>query len=337
MKFGVFDHMDGNGGSIPALYRDRLTLVEAYERAGIYAYHLAEHHGTPLGFAPSPSVFLSAVAQRTTTLRLGALVYLLPFYHPIRIAEEIAMLDNLSNGRLEMGVGRGISPIEAGFYGLDPGTTAARYQEELEIVKAMFAGDELNFSGEYHQFAHVPSVLKPLQLPHPPLWYGIGNPETAEWAARNDVNVVTIATPEKTRAIAMRYREVWAQQGKPESALPRIGVSRHIVVADTDAEAKAIADRAYRIWRTNFFLLADRFGYKLNSAAIYPPDWAGLEAVSNGFAGSPERVRNYVRETAEAGVNYFVSWLAFGDLTLAESMHSLELYAKHVIPAFPSS
>jgi alkanesulfonate monooxygenase SsuD/methylene tetrahydromethanopterin reductase-like flavin-dependent oxidoreductase (luciferase family) len=78
---------------------------------------------------------LSAVAQRTTTLQLGALVYLLPFYHPIRIAEEIAMLDNLTNGRLEVGVGRGVSPIEAGFYGLDPSTTAARYQVELDIVR----------------------------------------------------------------------------------------------------------------------------------------------------------------------------------------------------------
>jgi alkanesulfonate monooxygenase SsuD/methylene tetrahydromethanopterin reductase-like flavin-dependent oxidoreductase (luciferase family) len=261
-------------------------------------------------------------------------VYLLPFYHPIRIAEEIAMLDNLSGGRLEMGVGRGISPIEAGFYGLDPGTTSARYQEELEIVKRMFAGDELTFDGAYHQFANVPVVLKPLQQPHPPLWYGIGNPETAEWAATNDVNVVTIGTTEKTREIALRYRDVWAKLGKPESALPRIGVSKHIVVADTDEEAKAIAGRAYRLWRKHFFLLADRFGYKLNSAAIYPEEWAGLEACNNGFAGSPDSVRAFLAVQAATGINYFVSWLAFGDLTLRESMHSLDLYAKHVMPAF---
>ena len=144
--------------------------------------------------------------------------------------------------------------------------------------------------------------------------------------------MVTIGTTEKTREIAMRYRDVWAKLGKPESALPRIGVSKHIVVADTDEEAKAIAARAYRLWRKHFFLLADRFGYKLNSAAIYPEEWAGLEACNNGFAGSPDSVRAFLAVQAATGINYFVSWLAFGDLTLHESMHSLDLYAKHVMP-----
>jgi alkanesulfonate monooxygenase SsuD/methylene tetrahydromethanopterin reductase-like flavin-dependent oxidoreductase (luciferase family) len=173
-----------------------------------------------------------------------------------------------------------------------------------------------------------------VQRPHPPLWYGIGNPETAEWAARNDVNVVTIGTPEKTRAIATRYRDTWAALGKPESQLPRIGVSRHIYVAETDAEAKATADRAYRIWRKHFFALADRFGYKLNLGAVYPEDWAGLEACSNGFAGSPASVREWLAVQAETGINYFVAWLAFGDLTLRESQRSLALYAAEVMPAF---
>src|SRR6201987_2583712 len=121
MKIGVFDHFDADGGSLAALYEWRLKLVEAYDRTGIDIYHLAEHHATPLGMAPSPSVFLSAVAQRTKHLRFGPLVYLLPFYHPIRLAEEIAMLDHLSHGRLELGIGRGQSPIELSLYGQDVG------------------------------------------------------------------------------------------------------------------------------------------------------------------------------------------------------------------------
>ena len=334
MKFGIFDHLDDNETGISQLYRDRLTLVEAYERAGIYAYHIAEHHGTPLGFAPSPSVFLSAAVQRTKTLRLGALVYLLPFYHPVRIAEEIAMLDHLSDGRIEMGVGRGVSPVEAGFYGLDPNELMAMYQESLEVVQAMYASETFTFSGKYHSFDHIPVVLKPVQQPHPPLWYGVGNPETADWAAANDVNAVTIGTPEHTRAIAMRYREAWAKLGKSEADLPMIGVSRHIVVADTDQGAKAIADRAYRKWREHFFHLAIRFGYQLRTGSAYPDDWAGIERHGNGFAGSPESVRNYVAAQVDTGINYFVSWLAFGDLTLRESLHSLELFSKHVMPAF---
>ena len=109
MKFGVFDHVDRGATSLAELYESRLKLAEIYDRSGFYAYHIAEHHSTPLGFAPSPGIFLSAVAQRTKRLRFGPMVYLLPFYHPIRLIEEICMLDQLSDGRLELGIGRGVS------------------------------------------------------------------------------------------------------------------------------------------------------------------------------------------------------------------------------------
>src|SRR3984885_8561807 len=119
IDFGIFHHLDRAGTPLPDYYEDRLIIAEAYDRAGFYAYHLAEHHSTPLGMAPSPSVFLSAVAQRTKKLRFGPLVYCLPLYHPIRLAEEIAMLDHLSKGRLDVGIGHGRSPIELMLYGCD--------------------------------------------------------------------------------------------------------------------------------------------------------------------------------------------------------------------------
>ncbi|MFP6761495.1 MAG: LLM class flavin-dependent oxidoreductase, partial [Rhodospirillales bacterium] len=97
MKFGIFDHMDlGGFENLSAFYEDRLKLAELYDEIGIHAYHLAEHHATPLGMAPSPNVFLSAMAQRTKRLRFGSLVYCLPLYHPIRLLEEICMLDQMS-------------------------------------------------------------------------------------------------------------------------------------------------------------------------------------------------------------------------------------------------
>ena len=105
MEFGVFDHLDRYGGTLADYYEDRLKIAEAYDRAGFYAYHLAEHHATPLGMAPSPSVFLAAVAQRTTRLRFGPLVWPMPLHHPLRLIEEICMLDQLSGGRLEIGFG----------------------------------------------------------------------------------------------------------------------------------------------------------------------------------------------------------------------------------------
>ncbi len=119
MRFGIFDHLDDSGLPLNRHFEERLKLIEAYDRAGFYGYHLAEHHNTPLGYAPSPSVFLAAVAQRTRQLRFGPMVYLLPLYHPLRLIDEICMLDQMSGGRFLYGVGRGISPVEVGFYGVD--------------------------------------------------------------------------------------------------------------------------------------------------------------------------------------------------------------------------
>ena len=105
---GSFDDIDRGGRELEQLYEDRLSLVETYERLGYHGYFVAEHHATPLGMAPSPGIFLSAVAQRTQRIRLGPLVYLLPLYNPLRLIWEIWMLDELSKGRFQLGVGRGI-------------------------------------------------------------------------------------------------------------------------------------------------------------------------------------------------------------------------------------
>ena len=106
MRFGVFDHLDDSGLPLTRHFEERLKLIEAYDRAGFYGYHLAEHHNTPLGYAPSPGIFLSAVAQRTERLRFGPMVYLLPLYHPLRLAEEIAIVDQMLGGRMELGRAR---------------------------------------------------------------------------------------------------------------------------------------------------------------------------------------------------------------------------------------
>ena len=119
---------------LPRITRRGSEIIEAYDRYGFYAYHVAEHHSTPLGMAPSPSVFLSAIAQRTKRLRFGPMVYALPLYHPIRMIEEICMLDQMSGGRLEIGFGRGSSPIELTYFGQDPAEAQEVYAEALELI-----------------------------------------------------------------------------------------------------------------------------------------------------------------------------------------------------------
>src|SRR5215468_8391933 len=155
MKFGIFDHLDRNDLPLAEFYEQRLTLVEAYDGAGFHAYHTAEHHATPLGLAASPSVFLAAVAQRTRRLRFGPLVYTLPLHHPLRVVEEVCMLDQLSRGRFELGVGRGISPIETAYFGVDPEQRQKMYLEALQILRQALTGRTLTFHGEFYHYADV--------------------------------------------------------------------------------------------------------------------------------------------------------------------------------------
>src|SRR6476646_3276318 len=134
MKFGVFDHLDLGAVPLGEHYENRLKLIEAYDRLGLRSYHLAEHHATPLGMAPSPGIFLAAVAQRTRRLRFGPLVYTLSLYHPLRLAEEICMLDQLSGGRFELGIGQGVSPHELEYYGVAPGAARGLYLEASTVI-----------------------------------------------------------------------------------------------------------------------------------------------------------------------------------------------------------
>ena len=190
MKFGVFDHMDR--GSVPHAqqYEERLKLVEAYDRAGFFCYHLAEHHATPLGMAPSPAVFLSAVAQRARRMRIGALVYILSLQSPLRAYEDICMLDQMSGGRLELGLGRGVSPVEIEYYGVNPEEARARYQEALAVLMQAFAEDTLTFKGKFFQVQDSPIEIKPFQRPHTPLWQGIGSPDSIQAAVKSRLSMV---------------------------------------------------------------------------------------------------------------------------------------------------
>jgi alkanesulfonate monooxygenase SsuD/methylene tetrahydromethanopterin reductase-like flavin-dependent oxidoreductase (luciferase family) len=343
MKFGVFDHMDQAGGSLDRQFADRLRLVESYEQAGFWGYHLAEHHSTPLGCASSPGIFLAAVSQRTKTLRFGPLVYVLPFYNPLRLIEEICMLDHLSGGRLQLGVGRGVSHYEAEFYGIDFEATQAMYHEAFQLRMQGLASDELTFEGKFYKHHKVPMILRPLQKPHPPLWYGTAFPDSAVWPAQNDVNIVTLGHRQNIRAIVDRYRGEWTRLGKSPDKLPLLAVMRHVVVAETDEAALKIARRAYPRWRDSFTWVWRKHGVDIDEkfpiiAGLYPPTFDELMAKGNGVAGSPRTVRDYVAaEVAETGINYFCSWLAFGDIGLEESLRSVELFGREVIPAFARS
>jgi alkanesulfonate monooxygenase SsuD/methylene tetrahydromethanopterin reductase-like flavin-dependent oxidoreductase (luciferase family) len=333
LQFGIFDQNDHGPYPLAEQYEKRLQLIELYDRAGFRTYHMSEHHATPLNLTPSPSVFVAAIAQRTKRIRMGALVYVLPMHHPLRLAEEICMLDHLSNGRIEIGIGRGASPHELGYWGVDPDTAQAMYVEAYNVIMQALTRNEVNFAGQHFQFEKVPIDLKPLQLPHPPLWYAVPVPEGAAWPAQNRINIVCGGPLPHVREITNRYRAAWAAAGYSPDALPLIGINRFVVAADSDREATALGRRAWPMFYASFMKLWKLHGTKPRYARI-PEDFDTLVANGGAIAGSPGTIRDRVRHmTEEAGANYFISQFSFGDLCQEEVAHSVGIFAGEMLAA----
>ncbi|MGZ0189283.1 MAG: LLM class flavin-dependent oxidoreductase [Alphaproteobacteria bacterium] len=329
VRFGVFDHLDQSGQPLEDIYRQRLTLVEAYDRAGFYAYHLAEHHGSPLGLAPSPSVFLGAVAARTTRLRFGSLVYTLPLYEPLRLIQEIGMLDRMSGGRLEVGVGRGIVAFETAFFGLTHLDTPPRFDEALDILLAGLTAKTLTYDGRFWTYRNIPMEIPPVQTPHPPLWYGVGRPDHGLWTAARGMNIVANAEAETNRVIFDAYKDA----GGPETA--KLGFSRHIVVAKDAAEAERLMAPAFAYWRTSLAKL-----WRDNGAdpIRFPKDFEEAKARGLAIAGTPAMVRDELaRQVDASGANYVLCRFAFGNLSDDAARQSLDLFVDQVAPAFPGA
>ena len=336
LEFGVFDHLDRNDLPLREYYEQRLKVIEALDRSGFYADHVAEHHFTPLGMAPSPSVFLSAIAQRTRRLRFGTFVYALPVHHPLRVLEEICMLDHMSGGRLEIGFGRGSVPFEISYYGQNAEERQQIYAERLELILKAFTVKTLTWRGRYDQFENVPMEMEPFQKPHPPLWYGAHSPDSAERAARKGLNIVTNDMPDNTRAIVARFRQIWRDVQGP-ATLPKMGVVRFIVVADSDAKAMTIARRAYLRWRSSFTYLSEMNGTMPNSP-LRVESFDALIGQGQAIAGSPETVRAFLAAQVEdSKANYIVGQFCFGDLTLDEMLRSVELFSTQVKPALQAA
>lgn len=330
MQFGIFDHLDTTDEPFQQFYENRLRFTEAADRAGIASYHIAEHHTTPLGLAPSPSVYLSAVAQRTKHLRFGPLVYIVPQYHPLRLIEEISMLDQMSGGRLELGLGRGVSPFEARNYGLDPAETRDIYEDYSQALLQGLQAKDFTFEGEHYKADHLPMQIWPLQKPYPPLFFGIGNDSNAERAGKLGANCVSLSEAAKTRG----WVDIW-RKNLPADARPdvRFGQCFFLVVDEDGERALETARRAYVKWRASFHFL-----YYHNGTSPMQGERAHtfdeVMAEKRGVAGTPDQVRDYlVREVSEAGVNYTLGQFYFGDMDAQTPVRSVELFAQHVMPA----
>lgn len=347
VEFGTIDHIDRQEKPVWETYDSRLKLVEMYDKAGFSTFHLTEHHFTPLGLAPSPLVFLAAASRITQRIRFAPLVLIATLYNPLRLAAEICMLDQLSHGRFEIGTGRGVSPLELGFYNVKDADAPAIYKEAIEVLMAALTKDTVDFHGKHFDFTNVPIEMKPFQKPHPPLWYATNSPESAARAARQKMNMVTLLPSNEARKVLDAYKEAWqaahgtghdtgkgavhgARHGTGGAKMPKAGITRHIYVGDTDSAAEERGMFGFRGFFEKLVYL-----WKKYNVAHPSLDEVSHRRVETIITGTPATVRQKIEEQiAESGANYFVARFAYGDLTHEESAHSLDLFIREVMPHF---
>jgi alkanesulfonate monooxygenase SsuD/methylene tetrahydromethanopterin reductase-like flavin-dependent oxidoreductase (luciferase family) len=342
IEFGIFDHVTRPSGvALDELYEGRIALLRRADAAGFYGYHLAEHHGHALSATPSQALFLAAAARETERLRLGMLVACLPLHHPIRLAEEICMLDHLCGGRLDLGVGRGISPFEHRLFGHEPEEARERFAELLPMLARGLSTGRMDSAGSArYDFPEVELPLEPRQRPYPPMW-AAGN---VEFAARNGLNFVFGAPIDA--GMRARYEELWTEGRRdperlnPHVAEPKVGSSHYLCIADTDEEARRIGERALRLLGAFLGRSIGREPPHLQDPDRPEPPTPLVRAIQSGGAGgvlvcgSPATVRDrFVRYAAEGNVNYIVVNVPFGDMTLAEADRTLEAFIGEVMPA----
>ena len=340
IEFGLFTHIETSSGAaqLDALYEEHLAFLAAAEQAGFWGFHLAEHHSTPLSTTPSPALFLAAAAQRTRTMRLGPMVFLLPFYQPLRLVNEIAMLDNLTSGRLEVGVGRGISPFEHAYFGNPILETNEMFVDALDAVVAGLTHDRLTHHGPYYRYHDVPMVIRPKQKPYPAFWYGATTPTSAAFAGRHHMNVLSLGPTEHAIHALEAWHEAMAKSPAERAynghvAAKRYGVTRFAFIADTDKGADAVARAAYDKFLENIQTLWFAWGVRDLRVG---QDYDTLVNSGAWVVGSPGAVLDTLAVQIEKlPANYLVLNLKWGNLTAAQSLKSLELFATKVRPQLP--
>jgi len=335
MEFGIFDHCERNSRSPTETYQERFRVARRAEKAGFFAYHVAEHHGTPLSLVPSPSVFLAALAQATTTLRLGPLVYLLPLYNPYRVAEEVCMLDDLSGGRIELGVGRGANPIELSFFGLDPASAQARFKEAFDALMQGLLQGRISLQGDHYQVKDSPVDGRTLQRPHPPIWYpSSGGGGSLAWAAQQGYNTVVNGSLSACAEAVKVFKDNFAPGD--QGADPKVGLTRYVYIGDTDAEAMRVGQEAFRYHMANLTKLTREAGLDHRKSPVMPPDDFD-EAIRTGWAavGSPATVCEQLASIFDKiGNNYFIFAPMQGDLSVEWGLNTIAAFEDEVMPAF---
>ncbi|HSE06828.1 MAG TPA: LLM class flavin-dependent oxidoreductase [Methylomirabilota bacterium] len=312
-------------------YRDAVEEVTRAEELGFDSVWMEEHHSVTNHYWPSPLPVLAGFATRTTRMRLGTDILVAPFYHPVRLAEDAAMLDVMSGGRFVLGIAIGYKPDEFALYGAELEKRGARFEEQLAIMKALWTQESVSFKGAYYR---VEGRLEPkaISRPHPPLWIGGWGDITLRRAATLADNWIPGPTADLPRLLAGK-RQFLANRAAAGRTEPVVEwpLTRDVIIADTDREARELAEKHIMIsYRKEY---AGGWRHPFIDASI-ATDLDGL--MKNRFLiGGPEQVIRALRPfVSEYGMTHLICRVFFPGMPHRHIMRELELLAKEVLPAF---
>jgi alkanesulfonate monooxygenase SsuD/methylene tetrahydromethanopterin reductase-like flavin-dependent oxidoreductase (luciferase family) len=314
-------------------YGQVLEQVELAEELGWECFMFNEHHFLGYGgLAANPAVLLSAAAARTTKIRLGPCIAILPLRHPLFSAEDYAMVDAISGGRLEFGIGSGNTELDYRVFGVPRETDRQCLQEALDIILNAWGSERTSHRGVFWQFEELTLYPRPIQQPHPPIWVAGTSAEGLGWAGRNGYHIMTVGhphPPEKVRHGVEAWKQGLIESGyDPKERSCQFHVRTH--VNESAERAKAIAVPAISRYDE-----ISRIGRRSSAALPSEYDWDGMLATGRNNYGTPEQV---IRGIHNARKHYYFDTLTttfnFGGIAHGEIMTSMQLFAREVMPVF---
>jgi alkanesulfonate monooxygenase SsuD/methylene tetrahydromethanopterin reductase-like flavin-dependent oxidoreductase (luciferase family) len=332
VKFGIFVFGDNHPDvrrSNQRYYDEVLTIAEWAEDLGFASFWLGEHHFYWYGTCPSPPMLIAALGQRTKKIRLGPAVSVLPFHHPLIVAEEYALADNLCGGRLNFAIGSGFSPIEYKTFGMSLEEAKDRYWETFDVILKAWTQDEFSHKGRLYQIENGSIHLKPVQKPMPPTWIAASSDETLTKAGELGLPIMSIPFARSGTILEVKekndlFSEAYSRAGHKQA--PDIIAALHVYLHQNEADAVRLA-RAYYGRVLDYLSFSRRPGARV-------PDFDTVKRENLVVFSTPEGAVTIFKEYEKIGVTHIICMVNFGGLPMPEVRQTLELMSKEIFPKF---
>jgi alkanesulfonate monooxygenase SsuD/methylene tetrahydromethanopterin reductase-like flavin-dependent oxidoreductase (luciferase family) len=340
MKFGAHylptyvPHLDG---TVTEFYQKMFEQMEQMDRLGFDHVWVTEHHfGNYGGTIPHPPTFLSAIARTTKKIRLGVAISVLPLNQPIQVAESYAMVDVVSNGRLDFGLGKGSEPVEYKRLGARADEATARMKEGAEIIRQAWSDKPVDFSGKLFEYRDFNVLPKPVQRPHPPIWVGCARTEDSfSWAGQNGFNLMTLPylykEPDVLPGLVKTYRQSLSRAGHDSARVEVLG-KFHVYVSDSLEKAVSEAGP----YLENYLDVHHAVDPARKEAGLMTVRDVNTQ-LTRGFviAGDPKRCIDTIhRWREEVGLTAMSGTFHFGGMPQEMALRNIRLFAERVVPAF---